>query len=492
VFNDWFARRNKDYPGKLWSVWPAKVIDYVRMKNPSRQLKTAQDAVDEEAMRTAQPVGRFVGTVYRFSMPIVLGVTSGTDSRSCVSCHTNLMDQEKGEVLGILSSSLSVEAEMTKLRGTQAIIALICALVGVVIVGGIHLSFGRMVSKPLAMMTQAMTVLAKGDMTVEVPHMAARQDEVSHMAVALQVFKEGMIQAEQVAASQREEQANKVRHGQRIEDLCKEFDQGVTDIIGSVLGAASEMDGMAQAMSSNAEQTQREAASVAEAAEQSTASTQAVASAAEQLSASICEIGRQVTQSSESSAAAAREAHRSNQTVKGLAESSARIGDVVQLISDIASQTNLLALNATIEAARAGEAGKGFAVVANEVKHLANQTAKATEEISAQIGAVQQAANQTVDAISGIVTRIDDINHIAGAIAAAVEEQGAATAEIARNVMMVASGSQKVSDNIDCVSQAAGETGDTAAKVLFSARSLSRETDRLKAMVNGFLSSVRT
>jgi len=490
VFNDWFARRNKGYPGKLWSVWPVKVVEYVKTKDPSRQLKTAQDPIDDEAMRTAQPVGRFVGNAYRFSMPIVLGVTSGTDARSCVSCHTNLMDQEKGEVLGVLSSSLSVEAEMAKLRETQAIIALICALVGAAIVGGVHFSFGRMVSKPLANMTKAMTILAKGDMTVEIPTLA-RQDEVSRMAGALQTFKAGMIQAERVAASQREEQANKVRRGQRIEALCKEFDQGVTDIVGSVLEAASEMEGMAQAMSANAEETQREAASVAEAAEQSTASTQAVASAAEQLSASIAEIGRQVTQSSESSAAAASEAHRSNQTVKGLAESSARIGDVVQLINDIASQTNLLALNATIEAARAGEAGKGFAVVANEVKHLANQTARATEEIGAQIEAVQQAATEAVAAIGGIVTRIDDINHIAAAIAAAVEEQGAATAEIARNVMMVASGSQKVSDNITCVTQAAGETGDTAGKVLSSSQSLSRETDLLKTMVNGFLSNVR-
>jgi len=349
---------------------------------------------------------------------------------------------------------------------------------------------GKGISVPVLSMTEAMRALAGGDKSVVIPSLE-RRDEIGAMATAVQVFKDNAIRADQLAAQQAADQAAREARGRNIENLTQDFDRQVSTALTSVSSSASEMERTAQALSTNVEQTTRQVVTVASATEEASASVETVAAAAEELASSISEIGRQVEHSSRVSLAASEEAGRTNATVKGLAESSARIGEVVNLINDIASQTNLLALNATIEAARAGDAGKGFAVVANEVKHLANQTAKATEEIGSQIGAVQSATQDAVVAISGIVQRIEEINQIAGAIAAAVEEQSAATAEIARNVQQAASGTQMVSSNIGGVTQAAEETGSAARLVLGSAQSLAGESQSLRSMVDGFLEAVR-
>jgi methyl-accepting chemotaxis protein len=263
----------------------------------------------------------------------------------------------------------------------------------------------------------------------------------------------------------------------------------VSNVVEAVSSAATELRATAESMSASAEETSRQSTAVASAAEQATTNVQTVASAAEELSSSIAEISRQVATSNEVAKRGVDQAEQTNVTVRGLAEAADKIGEVVKLIQDIAEQTNLLALNATIEAARAGEAGKGFAVVASEVKSLANQTAKATGDIAQQIGSMQSATTSAVDAIQSITGVIGEISEIATTIASAMEEQGAATQEIARNVQEAASGTQEVSSNIGGVSQAASDTGESVNHVLQAATELSQQAETLQVEVSKFIGS---
>ena len=358
---------------------------------------------------------------------------------------------------------------------------------------GSVLSFfiGRIVSRPIVDMTTAMGRLSKGDLEAEVPAIGQR-DEIGDMAAAVQVFKENAIEVERLKL-EREEQERAAQEEKRKQmmALADQFESSVGKIIGGVSSAATELQHTAQSMSSTAEETSNQSTIVASASEEASANVQTVAASTEELTASIAEISRQIGESNAIAQRAVTDADSANQDVQGLSQAARTIGDVVGLISDIAEQTNLLALNATIEAARAGEAGKGFAVVASEVKSLANQTAKATEEIAAQVETMQSATGNTVEAIQKISDVIKQISENATSISTAVEQQNAATQEISRSVQEAAAGTKEVASNITGVRRAAEETGASSSEVLSAAGELSQQSETLRSEVETFISGLR-
>jgi methyl-accepting chemotaxis protein len=345
--------------------------------------------------------------------------------------------------------------------------------------------------RPIRSLVACMETLASGKYDIQVPG-NDRKDEVGTMAKMVEVFRKNGLEVETMRTEQAEQQkqAQITRRAERAR-LADDFEQAVGDIVATVSSASAQLEQAATVLTQNADSTQELSGVVASASEEASSNVQAVASATEELSSSVGEIGRHVQESSNISAQAVQQAQKTDARINELSQAAARIGDVVKLITAIAEQTNLLALNATIEAARAGEAGRGFAVVASEVKQLASQTAKATEEISAQIAGMQTATEDSVASIKEIGGTIARIAEIANAIATAVEEQGAATGEIARNVSEAAKGTQQVASNITAVNRGASETGTASAQVLASARALSGESNNLKREVNNFLTKVR-
>jgi methyl-accepting chemotaxis protein len=319
-----------------------------------------------------------------------------------------------------------------------------------------------------------------------------RRDEFGPLARAFATFRASEIQAEKAAAEHKAAVDRQIARSHRIDALCQEFETASVTVVQALSRESGALQDSSRLMSSVADHASERATVVAAAAEEASANVNTVASAAEELSSSIAEIGRQISQASSVASNAVAEAGRTNETIQGLADATAKIGEVVNLITDIADQTNLLALNATIEAARAGDAGKGFAVVASEVKDLAGQTARATEEIAAQISGVQSSTQDAVSAIAAITRTITELDAIASAIAAAVEQQGAATQEIARNVEQAAEGTQDVSHNIGGVTQAASETSAATSKIQHASEELSQQARDLDQAVTAFLGAVRT
>lgn len=368
-------------------------------------------------------------------------------------------------------------------------------LVGIILLFAVAIALylvgQSIIRKPMEKTIESVQALLNHNYS-DVPSYLDRSDEIGQINKSLEVFREKAQRAEELASEQQAEQKARIARAEKMHHLTEDFDVQVSGLLDMVSSSVNDLNQTSEVLTRGADSTSHQSNAVAAASEEASSNVETVASAAEELFASVNEIERQVGQSNQIAADAVTQAEQTNDKIEGLSVAASRIGEVVKLITDIAEQTNLLALNATIEAARAGEMGKGFAVVAAEVKELANQTSKATDEISQQIHAVQLETNGAVDAIRVIAETIEHMNQISSSISEAVQQQGQATSEIARNIQEASTGTQEVSANIAGVSSAASETGEAARLVSSAATELQGEANKLRQGVQTFLDNVRT
>lgn len=487
---------------KFFKPWEAFEKSYAGVNARKDLLTASQQAAFDKIAKAKSELAPLSEKIFAlresqdWNAPVYLLVTEAAPRAVKI---LDLLDGPKG-VDGTRSGGIKTNQKKMLVQETQDVQASISTLklvlwvllaAGLGLGGTIALFTSGSIAVPIRGMTSAMGKLAGGDTSTVIPG-AGRTDEIGEMAGAVQVFKENMIEADRLRAEQAQMEAR--ASAQRKADmhrLAGQFEDAVGDIVKTLSSSSTELEAAARTLSRTAESTQELSSVVSAASEEASTNVQSVASATEEMSSSVTEISRQVQDAARIAAAAVEQAQRTNDRVNKLSQAATRIGDVVELINTIAGQTNLLALNATIEAARAGEAGRGFAVVASEVKALAEQTAKATGEIGHQIGDIQAATQDSVVAIKEISGTIGRISEISSAIASAVEEQGAATQEIARNIQQAAQGTDQVAANITEVKQGAAETGSASTQVLASAQMLSKDSARLHSEVEQFLTTVR-
>ena len=392
------------------------------------------------------------------------------------------------EIAGAIEAQIEKDV-LGEIRLTEievAVVSVASFLLGV----GIAIVIGRGISRPVTQLTGVMGRLAEHDLEVDVPG-TARKDELGRMAEAVLYFKQKMVENDALAAEQRAEQVRREARTKRLDELTAAFEGSVHGMLQTVSSATTELDAAAHSMSGIAENTMSRSITVTSASDEASANVQTVASATEELAASIVEINGQVSRAKEIAKDAADRAQATDRTVKNLETAAQEVGDILDLIRDIADQTNLLALNATIEAARAGEAGKGFAVVASEVKTLAQQTGKATVDITDKIALIQQESNRAADAIRHISQTVVHLDEISAVVAVAMEEQSSATQEIGRSVQEAAQGTQGVAENIVALKTGAQETSSAALQVRAASDDVNRQSESLRSQINRFLSDVK-
>jgi methyl-accepting chemotaxis protein len=521
------------------ALWQYQAITYRAIaesdQNEVRRLIGRLDKVAAEAVESVRIIAsasaRYAGDVRRMeadignmvaaTKPALEATLAKEDAKALAQMRTQVapIANKLGDDLVRLRESLDHDIQQGSddlTATTNGTVRTTLAVVGIAILLVLGLAFvvARFgIAKPLGRVTSILMTLAEGNKAVEIPH-TDRRDEIGDMARTAQTFRDNLVRMEKLEAEQREAEMRAAEEKRAVADreaadkaaaearlaaerkaamrtLADNFEAAVGGIIDTVSSASNELEAAAGTLTRTANTTQQLSTTVASASEQASANVQSVASATEELTGSVNEISRQVSQSTAIANEAVKQAEATDARINALSQAATRIGDVVKLITAIAEQTNLLALNATIEAARAGEAGKGFAVVAQEVKALAAQTAKATDEIASQISGMQSETTEAVAAIKEIGNTIAHISEIAAAIAAAVEEQGAATSDISRNVHEAAKGTTQVAGTIVEVTHGAAETGSASSQVFASAQQLAGESNHLKVEVDKFLATVR-
>ncbi len=524
VFNGWFESRNKEYPGKIWSVWSPKVTAYMAQAYPERAAKAPQDDIDREALRTGRPIARLVGGDYRFSLPIILGKTLAAPKETCDGCHAGGEGMQDGDVIAVFSSSLSTAKDMAALHELLSLMAVGAALGCLVALLAIRLILGRLLTRPVTGMTQAMGRLAQGDTTIEVPAQD-RTDEIGQMAKAVLVFRDAAVEksrlerqaAEHRAQSERERDgadqaqreairqeraivANSIgvglaklaakdltyRMATDIPEAYRELQTDFNEAIGQLEEAMRSVAGSTSAIEAGTREISAAADELSLRTEQQASSLEETAAALEQITTTVRKSAEGAAHAREVVAAADTDAKKSSSVVHeavgamdAIAKSAQQISQIIGVIDEIAFQTNLLALNAGVEAARAGEAGRGFSVVASEVRALAQRSAEAAKEIKAlisasatQVGHGVKLVGDTGKSLERMMAQVIEINAVVGEIAAGAKEQAIALAEVNTAINQM---DQMTQRNASMVEESTAAT-----------HTLSQETAQLSGLIGQF------